>query len=213
MAKKKTKSEPAPVPASATREKGGRSAFARTVLAVAGALFLGGLALYALQSRAVKRNPKLSILLITIDTLRADALGIYGGKAETPWIDRLAREGVRFETAHSHNVVTFPSHANILSGQLPLIHGVHDNTGFRFPADLPTIATRLKALGFRTAAFVSAFVLDSRFGLDRGFDLYDDRTTGLEAQSPFRVPDRLGPETVAAAKTWLDAQGDSQFFA
>jgi arylsulfatase A-like enzyme/Flp pilus assembly protein TadD len=161
----------------------------------------------------VKRNPKLSVLLITVDTLRADALGAYGGKAETPWIDRLAREGVRFETAHSHNVVTLPSHANILSGQLALIHGVHDNTGFRFPADMPTLATRLQGLGFRTAAFVSAFVLDSRFGLNRGFDLYDDHTTGIESQSPFRVPDRLGPETVTAAKAWLDAQGDSQFFA
>ncbi len=169
--------------------------------------------LYGLQSRAVRRDPKLSVLLITIDTLRADALGVYGGQAETPWIDRLAREGVLFETAHAHNVVTFPSHANILSGQLPLIHGVHDNTGFRFPAEMPTLATRLKALGFNTAAFVSAFVLDSRFGLDRGFDVYDDRTTGIEAQSPFRVPDRLGPETITAAKAWLDAQGDSQFFA
>ena len=161
----------------------------------------------------MKRDPKLSIILITIDTLRADALGAYDGKAETPWIDRLAREGVRFETAHAHNVVTFPSHANILSGQLPLIHGVHDNTGFRFPADMETLATRLKAQGFHTAAFVSAFVLDSRFGLDRGFDVYDDRTTGIEAQSPFRVPDRLGPETMAAAKAWIDARGDSQYFA
>ncbi len=177
------------------------------------ALALGAFTLWWMRSRPVARDPKLSILLITIDTLRADALGVYGGRAETPWIDRLAREGVRFETAHAHNVVTLPSHANILSGQLPLIHGVHDNTGFRFPADLPTLATRLKGLGFRTGAFVSAFVLDSRFGLDRGFDEYDDRTTGIEAQSPFRVPDRLGPETMEAAKAWIEAQGDAQYFA
>jgi arylsulfatase A-like enzyme/Tfp pilus assembly protein PilF len=185
----------------------------KALIAATAVLVLTGLAVMRLQGRGVKRDPKLSILLVTIDTLRADALGAYGGKAATPWIDRLAREGVRFETAHAHNVVTFPSHANILSGQLPLIHGVHDNTGFRFPADMPTLATRLKARGFRTGAFVSAFVLDSRFGLDRGFDVYDDRTTGIEAQSPFRVPDRLGSETMAAAKAWIDAQGEAQYFA
>ena len=162
---------------------------------------------------AVERDPGLSVLLITIDTLRADALGAYGGKAATPWIDRLAREGVRFDTAHAHNVVTLPSHANILSGQLPLVHGVRDNTGFRFPGEQQTLATRLKTLGFRTGAFVSAFVLDSRFGLDRGFDVYDDRTTGLETQSPFQVPDRRSDETVALAKAWIEAQGDAQFFA
>ena len=180
---------------------------------LAGLLLSFAVALYWLKPRAVRRDPGLSVLLITIDTLRADALGAYGGRAETPWMDRLAREGVRFETAHAHNVVTFPSHANILSGQLALVHGVHDNTGFRFPPDLPTLATRLKAVGFHTGAFVSAFVLDSRFGLDRGFDVYDDRATGIESQSPFRVPDRLGSETIAAAKAWIDAQGDSQYFA
>jgi arylsulfatase A-like enzyme/Flp pilus assembly protein TadD len=209
VARKKNRDESEKAAAPPALPKSRKNAAVAALAVVA----LTALALFWFQSRGVKRDPKLSILLITVDTLRADALGAYGGKAETPWIDRLAREGVRFETAHSHNVVTFPSHANILSGQLPLIHGVHDNTGFRFPADMPTIATRLKTLGFNTAAFVSAFVLDSRFGLNRGFDLYDDRTTGIEAQSPFRVPDRLGPETVAAAKAWLDAQGDSQFFA
>ena len=72
----------------------------------------------------------------------------------------------------------------------PLGHAVRDNTGFRFPAGMETAATRLKSLGFRTGAFVSAFVLDSRFGLDRGFDVYDDRATGIAAQSPFKVPER-----------------------
>ena len=177
------------------------------------ALAAAALAFALGRRQGVERDPGQSVLLVTIDTLRADALGAYGGRAETPWIDRLAREGVRFENAHAHNVVTFPSHANILSGQLPLIHGVHDNTGFRFPADMPTLATRLKAIGLRTGAFVSAFVLDSRFGLDRGFDVYDDRATGIETQTPFRVPDRRGAETVAAAKAWIEAQGDAQFFA
>jgi arylsulfatase A-like enzyme/Tfp pilus assembly protein PilF len=186
---------------------------ARIALALALVVVLAVLAVFRFRSSTVERDPKLSVLLITVDTLRADAIGAYGGKAETPWMDRLAREGVRFETAHSHNVVTFPSHANILSGQLPLIHGVHDNTGFRFPADQKTMATRLKTLGFSTGAFVSAFVLDARFGLDRGFDVYDDKTTGLEEQSAFRVPDRKSSETVDAARAWIEGQGDSQFFA
>ena len=162
----------------------------------------------------VRRDPSLSVILITIDTLRADALGAYGNpKVATPWIDRLAREGVTFENAHAHNVVTLPSHANILSGLIPTLHGVRDNTGFRFPPEIKTLATRLKERSFRTAAFVSAFVLNSRFGLNQGFDVYDDRTASVERQSPFMVPDRKSAETVAAATKWIDAQGDAQFFA
>ena len=147
----------------------------------------------------VRRDPSLSVILITIDTLRADALGAYGNpKVATPWIDRLAREGVTFENAHAHNVVTLPSHANILSGLIPTLHGVRDNTGFRFPPEIKTLATRLKERTFRTGAFVSAFVLNSRFGLNQGFDVYDDRTASVERQSPFMVPDRKSAETVAA---------------
>ncbi len=163
---------------------------------------------------SVRRDPSLSVVLISIDTLRADALGAYGNsKVATPWIDRLAREGVMFGNAHAHNVVTFPSHSNILSGLLPTIHGVRDNTGYRFPPEIKTLATRLKERGFRTGAFVSAFVLNSKFGLNQGFDVYDDRTATLQNQSPFMVPDRKGTATVAEATTWIDAQGDAQFFA
>src|SRR5712691_8533840 len=104
----------------------------------------------------VRRGPGLSVLLITVDTLRADAVGAYGNAgALTPWMDRLAASGVRFADAHAHNVVTLPSHANILSGRYPLDHGVRDNSGFRFPPGEETLATLLKARGYRTAAFVS----------------------------------------------------------
>ncbi len=168
-----------------------------------------------LQGRAaLPRDSSLSVLLISIDTLRADAIGAYGSKSvSTPWMDLLAREGVRFEQAHAHNVVTLPSHSNILSGRYPLTHGVRDNTGFRFPQDVPTLATMLKERGFETAAFVSAFVLDSRFGLDRGFDVYDDHTAGLDRQSPFMVPDRKAEETVSLALRWMESHRDRQFFA
>jgi arylsulfatase A-like enzyme/cytochrome c-type biogenesis protein CcmH/NrfG len=149
------------------------------------------------------------VLLVSIDTLRADALGCYGRPgAETPWIDRLAQGGVRFERAHAHNVVTLPSHANLLSGQYPLAHGVRDNSGFRF-VDRPTLATLLKTRGYRTAAFVSSFALDSRFGLDAGFDVYDDRLAGAETRTAFLMPERRGPETVQAAMRWLGAQGEA----
>ncbi len=125
--------------------------------------------------RGVRREAGLSVLLVTVDTLRADALGAYGRRdAVTPWMDRLAASGVRFEAAHAHNVTTLPSHANILSGRLPFDHGVRDNSGFRFPPGIETLATLLAARGYRTGAFVSAFPLASRFGLRRGFEVYDD---------------------------------------
>jgi len=150
-------------------------------------------------------QPGLSVLLITVDTLRADALGAYGNKdAFTPWMDRLAAAGVRFEDAHAHNVVTLPSHANILSGRYPLEHGVRDNQGFRFSATVDTLATLLHARGYRTGAFVSAYPLASRFGLDRGFDVYEDSFVGVRARPAFFEQERRGPETVALARRWMD---------
>ena len=153
-----------------------------------------------------------NVLLVTIDTLRADALGAYGQPGGvTPWIDRLASSGARFTNAHAHNVVTLPSHANILSGRLPTEHGVRDNAGFRFPPSLDTLATILKAHGYRTGAFVSAFPLDSRFGLARGFDEYDDRFADA-ARPAFLVQERSGPETVASARRWIDSGAAAPWF-
>ncbi len=196
-----------PEPASRRPRSGRVPGTVLLVIAVCAAVFL-------LRPRTLPRDPGLSVLLISIDTLRADALGSYGNqKVQTPWMDRLAKDGVRFARAHAHNVVTLPSHSNILSGQYPLTHTVRDNTGFRFPPDQETLATLLRARGFSTGAFVSAFVLDSRFGLDRGFDVYDDQTAAIERQGPFMVPDRKGVETVARAAKWIEAQGDRQFFA
>src|SRR5689334_1841548 len=152
----------------------------------------------------VRRDPAQNVLLITVDTLRADALGAYGNKtATTPWMDRLAAGGVRFTAAHASTVVTLPSHATILSGLYPFHHGVRENAGFRFPADADTLATLLKGRGYRTAAFVSAFPLDSRFGLTRGFDAYDDRFEKGDNHQAFRVPERPGTVTVGAALAWI----------
>jgi arylsulfatase A-like enzyme/Flp pilus assembly protein TadD len=183
------------------------------LVAVAFAL-LGLLAWRAAHPARVKRDPGLSVLLVSIDTLRADALGCYGRPdAATPWIDRLAAQGVRFEAARAHNVVTLPSHANLLSGEYPLRHGVRDNAGFRFPADRPTLATILRERGWRTGAFVSAFPLDSRFGLDRGFEVYDDRVGGDGTAAAFAMPERRGSRTVEAARRWIESVGDGRWFA
>ena len=151
-----------------------------------------------------RRRPARNVLLITIDTLRADAIGAYGNRAvSTPWMDRLATGGVRFAQAHASSVVTLPSHANILSGVYPFRHGVRENAGFRFPAEVDTLASLLHARGYRTGAFVSAFPLDARFGLTRGFDIYDDRFAKGETNVAFRVPERRGSDTVAAALAWI----------
>src|SRR4051812_47845834 len=116
------------------------------------------------------------VILITIDTLRADALGFAGNqRVKTPYIDSLAARGIVYSNAHAHNVVTLPSHTNILTGLYPYVHGLRDNAGFRLDAKHPTLGGMMKSAGYTTAAFVSAFPLDSRFGLNAGFDVYDDR--------------------------------------
>ena len=111
---------------------------------------------------------------------------------------------MRFADAHAQNVTTLPSHANIFSGRYPTGHGVRDNLGFRFPATIETLATRLKARGYRAGAFVSAFPLDSRFGLNRGFDVYDDHFVDAQTRPAFIEQERRGTETVALAKRWID---------
>src|SRR5262245_41935594 len=144
-----------------------------------------------------------NVLLVTIDTLRADALGCYGGPAATPALDRLAGEGVRFDFAHAHAVVTLPSHASILTGQYPFEHGVRDNSGYRLPAGSRTAATVLKQAGYATAAFVAGFPLHSRFGLNQGFDLYDDRFGDTRAPADFDMPERPASTVVPLARAWI----------
>src|SRR5687768_5585962 len=115
------------------------------------------------------------VILVTIDTLRADSLGFAGNRdVSTPVLDQLATAGRVYTNAHAHNVVTLPSHVNILTGRYPFQHGVRDNSGFTLPGTVPTLAGLLKQAGYATAAFVGAYPLDSRYGLDQGFDVYDD---------------------------------------
>ena len=159
----------------------------------------------------VERTADQNVLLVTIDTLRADALSSYGGPAATPNLDRLAAGGARFEFAHAHAVVTLPSHASILTGLYPFEHGIHDNAGYRLPDDSRTLASMLRAEGFPTGAFVAAFPLDSRFGLDAGFDVYDDRFGHAEGPSDFTIAERPAEVVVAAARAWIESQTERWF--
>jgi choline-sulfatase len=156
-----------------------------------------------------REAPHYNILLITLDTTRADHIS-----DNTPTIQKLARDGWQFTNADSPVPLTLPAHSSILSGVIPPHHGLRNNGAGTFPADRDTLATRLQRAGYRTGAFVSAFVLDHRFGLDRGFDVYDDEivrdpgdvSRGLEAE-------RRGDVTVDRALAWLKQSDNRPFFA
>ena len=145
-----------------------------------------------------------SVLLVTLDTTRADRLGAYGyAAARTPVLDRLAHDGVLFERAVAAAPTTLPAHASMMTGRNPMAHGVRNN-GVPLDRAVPTLADAFRAAGYRTAAFVSAFVLDRRFGLVRGFDTYDDHLDP-PAGSATDALERRGDGTVAAAMAWLTA--------
>jgi arylsulfatase A-like enzyme/Flp pilus assembly protein TadD len=152
-------------------------------------------------------GPASDVVLITLDTVRADAVGFSGsGKIETPVLDRLAGEGLVFDSARASNVVTLPSHANILTGLYPNQHGIRDNTGFRLAPSIPTLATVLSERGWATGAFVAAFPLDSRYGLDRGFQVYDDSYPPGASPYDFEVRERSADEVISAAHAWYDRE-------
>jgi arylsulfatase A-like enzyme/Tfp pilus assembly protein PilF len=161
---------------------------------------------------ALPRNANESIVLVTIDTLRADALSSYGGPAQTPNLDKLAGSGARFTFAHAHTVVTLPSHTAILTGHFPYETGIRDNSGFRVHEGTQTIATRLKALGYATGAFVGGFPLTKRFGLTPGFDVYDDQMPEQHGAIEASMPERPADVVVSRALEWIGKQ-PSKFFA
>lgn len=157
-----------------------------------------------------------SVLLISVDTLRADRLGSYGySAAATPNMDAVAARGLRFSQATTVVPLTLPAHTSLLTGTFPTFHGVRDNGGFYAEDSLTTLAETLKPLGYRTGGFVGAFVLDRRWGLAQGFDHYFDEfdlskyemSVGLEAAQ------RPGREVVDRALTWLGEDRSQPFFA
>lgn len=157
-------------------------------------------------------GPPPSVLLVTIDTLRADRVGAYGAReVRTPAIDGLAARGVLFEEALASAPLTLTSHSTILSGLEPPRHGVRDNGSYVFPPSRDTLATLLAARGHATAAFVGAYVLDRRFGLERGFQAYDDRIVRRSEGTSALESERRGAEVTEAALRWL-AQAPAPFF-
>lgn len=160
------------------------------------------------RSPAAPRN----VLLITLDTTRADHLGCYGdAQAQTPNIDRLAGEGVRFARVYAPAPLTLPSHTSIMTGLYPARHEVRNN-GHTLAPKWRTLAAVLKARGFATAAFVSSFSVDSRFGLGQGFDVYDDT---FDVQVPLKGAnaERRAEATFARFSRWFERGVPDRFFA
>ena len=154
---------------------------------------------------SAQRQPP-NVLLITIDTVRADHVGAYGyAKAATPAIDRLAREGVRFADATSQAPLTGPAHAAILTGQYPARFGVRDNASTPIPPGATTLATLFKANRYRTAGFVGAFILGPEYGFSQGFDDNHATFPGFTAGMKLQAQRRAGEVTAAALK-WLNQQ-------
>jgi arylsulfatase A-like enzyme/predicted Zn-dependent protease len=192
----------------------------RVVIVVA-ALALAAVAAYLLlrpkgAAFAHMRGDKdYSVILITVDTLRADKVGCYGNTlVRTPTMDGFAAAGIRFADCITQTPLTLPSHTTIMTGTLPIHHGVRDNGGFVVPDELMTMAEAFKARGYATAAFVAAYVLDGKWGLDQGFDTYYDKfdLSRFEKISLGEVQ-RPANEVIDEALGWLEEKKDGKFFA
>jgi arylsulfatase A-like enzyme/Flp pilus assembly protein TadD len=170
-----------------------------------GLIFFGG----PIQGSTSKEED-LNVLLISIDTMRPDRLSCYSTKyLKTPHIDGLAARGVVFDRAFAHTPMTLPSHVDILVGATPLYHGVHENSKSILAKDFLTLAEYLKEKGYSTGAFIGSFSLDSRFGLNQGFDVYDESYPSKT--SSISPPERNASQVIQAALGWLDKQNSKWF--
>jgi arylsulfatase A-like enzyme/Tfp pilus assembly protein PilF len=175
---------------------------------LAGVLSTAAWILTSARAQAPVRN----VLLITIDTVRADHVGAYGySRAATPTLDRLAREGIRFDDATSQAPLTGPAHAALLTGQYPARLSVRDNATTPLPQDARTLAELFKAKGYRTGGFVGAFILGPEYGFGKGFDAFDATFAQFNAGTKLQAQ-RQGGEVVDAAVKWLRG-GTQPFFA
>ena len=158
------------------------------------------------------KDSGLNVLLITLDTTRADRLGCYGyPESKTPNLDFLAANGVQFLNAYCQVPLTCPSHCSILTGTYPVYHQVRNNGAYYLPPEIQTLAETLKTKGLETSAFVSSFTVDSRFGLDQGFDVYDDL---LSPDQTFKAlnSERRADAVYASFSRWVDENKEGQFF-
>ena len=181
------------------------------LLIVAG---LGGAA-YFYFSKPSRQSTVRNVVLVTIDTLRADHVGVYGyAPAQTPNIDRLGEEGALFQNAIAGTPLTLPSHSSMMTGLDPYVHGVRDNGGFYLDEKSQTLAETLQSSGFRTGGFISAFVLDRRWGISQGFQEYfDNFELSKYKMVSMDSVQRRGEETLQQATQWIDRNKESRFFA
>ena len=183
----------------------------RTLRPLAALLVATAAAILAACSR--RRRPPKNVVLVSIDTLRADHVGCYGAKGNpTPNIDRLAARGVRFEKAWSAVPMTTPSHVTLMTGLMPPTSGVRTNGRERVPDGRTTLAEILRAKGFSTAGFVGAFPLDRQFGFDRGFDLYDDRMPKFDRGPSRFSAEQKGSVVVDRALEWYGSRNRAKPF-
>ena len=185
----------------------------KVVPAAIAVLFVSALAGAWLSTRSARKP---NILIVSIDTLRADRVGSYGyAAAQTPILDGLAARGLRFAQATTVAPLTLPAHASLFTGTFPTFHGVRDNGQFYVGDEQTTLAEVLKGQGYRTGGFVSAFVLDRRWGIAQGFDTYFDNfdLSKYELAAGIDAAQRPGNEVVDQATAWLREKSDQPFFA
>ena len=167
--------------------------------------------LFGWREFVVSRRP--NVLLITLDTTRADRLGCYGyAPALTPTLDALAAQGVLFERAYTPAPLTLPSHASMMTGLYPPEHGLVTNGRGRLDDNIPTLAENFRDAGYDTAAFIGSFVLHSKFGLERGFRQYDDDMTNTDPTEDGLHRQRDGVWVVDSALAWLQRHRQKPFF-
>ncbi|HET7294373.1 MAG TPA: sulfatase-like hydrolase/transferase [Vicinamibacteria bacterium] len=179
-------------------------------------LWAAAAALAACACQRAPDSPRAArhVVLVTIDTLRADRLGCYGSDVKTPNLDRIASEGALAVQATAHAPLTRPSHVSLFTGRLPFEHGIRDNVSPAVVPDTPLLAEAFKKAGFATAAFVSSVVLASESGLDRGFDTYSDHFEGARGDAQFlNTVQKRGDVTLAEATAWLEANHARRLFA
>ena len=190
----------------------------RFILWAAGVAALGFLIYIGLNKGLSKKGPgtfpEMNVLLFTLDTTRADHIGCYGSpNVRTPNIDGLAADGILFKNATAQAPLTLPSHSSIFTGTYPIVHGVRDNGGFYLEPEKVTLAEVLKQKGWATSAFVGAFVLDSRWGLNQGFDhYYDNFDFAKYKKISLDSVQREGGEVIKAFFDWFKTNGNRRFF-
>ncbi|MDP8297299.1 MAG: sulfatase [Candidatus Orphnella occulta] len=168
-----------------------------------------------MSARDLLAKEQPNVLFIIVDTLRSDHLGCYGYQdIKTPNIDGIAKRGTLFENVIASAPLTLPSHASIFTSTFPQFNKVRDNGSYQLPENSITLADRFKENKYNTAAFVSTVVLDKKYGLDKGFDVYDDKMVKSPQKQLIKSMEgeRAADKTTAAALEWLEENKEEKFF-